>query len=197
MTGMSGAELQNLCNVNHETEVAFLGVTGPRENEEVVGSACYFLSPTTNLAETAFMVAPEWQGLGLGSALQARLQEYAASRGVRGFVAEILPQNQRMQRLATGAPGRVTTVRDQDAVRRLGEDAGVAAERETRGGERFVPAPHHGVRARAGWRLGGRRLRLGDRCQRDGRDESDDGKGSSPHVGRSEPRTRGGVKTAL
>ena len=102
--------------MNHETEVAFLGVTGPRENEEVVGSACYFLSPTTNLAETAFMVAPEWQGLGLGSALQARLQEYAVSRGVRGFVAEILPQNQRMQRLATGAPGRVTTVRDQDAV---------------------------------------------------------------------------------
>jgi hypothetical protein len=81
-----------------------------------VGSACYFLSPTTNLAETAFMVAPEWQGLGLGSALQARLQEYAVSRGVRGFVAELLPQNQRMQRLATGAPGRVTTVRDQDAV---------------------------------------------------------------------------------
>jgi hypothetical protein len=35
---------------------------------------------------------------------------------VRGFVAEILPQNQRMQRLATGAPGRVTTVRAQDAV---------------------------------------------------------------------------------
>ena len=79
--------------MNHETEVAFLGVTGPRENEEVVGSACYFLSPTTNLAETAFMVAPEWQGPGLGSALQARLQEYAVSRGVRGFVAEILPRN--------------------------------------------------------------------------------------------------------
>ena len=37
------------------------------------------------------MVAPEWQGLGLCSALQARLQEYAVSCGVRGFVAEILP----------------------------------------------------------------------------------------------------------
>jgi acyl-CoA hydrolase/GNAT superfamily N-acetyltransferase len=110
------AELQNLCNVNHETEVAFLGVTGPREHEEVVGSACYFLSPTTNLAETAFMVAPEWQGLGLGTALQTRLQQYAIRRGVRGFVAEILPQNQRMRRLAMGAPGTVTTVRDEDAV---------------------------------------------------------------------------------
>ena len=113
---LSYAELQTLCNVNHETEVAFLGVTGPRENEEVVGSACYFLSPTTNLAEVAFMVAPEWQGAGLGTALQARLQEYAISRGVRGFVAEILPRNASMLRLAARAPGTVTTARDEDAV---------------------------------------------------------------------------------
>jgi hypothetical protein len=58
--GVRSGELQTLCNVNHETEVAFLGVIGPRENEEVVGSACYFLSPTTNLAEVAFMVSPEY-----------------------------------------------------------------------------------------------------------------------------------------
>jgi RimJ/RimL family protein N-acetyltransferase len=109
-------ELQTLCNVNHESEVAFLAVTGPRENEEVVGSGCYFLSPTTNLAEVAFMVAPEWQGRGLGSALQTRLQEYAISRGVRGFVAEILPRNTGMLRLAARAPGTVTTSRDEDAV---------------------------------------------------------------------------------
>jgi acyl-CoA hydrolase/RimJ/RimL family protein N-acetyltransferase len=113
---LSYSELQNLCNVNHETDVAFLAVTGPRENEQVVGSACYFLSPTTNLAETAFMVAPEWQGLGLGHALQARLQEYAITRGVHGFVAEILPQNQPMLRLAMSAKGKVATVRDHDMV---------------------------------------------------------------------------------
>jgi RimJ/RimL family protein N-acetyltransferase len=102
--------------VNHETEVAFLGVIGPRENEEVVGSACYFLSPTTNLAEVAYMVSPEWQGAGLGTALQARLQEYAMSRSVRGFVAEILPRNASMLRLAARAPGTMTTSRDEDGV---------------------------------------------------------------------------------
>src|SRR5262244_3649397 len=109
-------ELQTLCNVNHETEVAFLAVTGPRENEEVVGSACYFLNPTTNLAEVAFMVSPEWQGAGVGKALQARLLEYAMSRGVRGFVADIVPSNSSMLRLVARAPGIVTTSRDEDAV---------------------------------------------------------------------------------
>jgi RimJ/RimL family protein N-acetyltransferase len=108
--------LQTLCNVNHETDVAFLAVTGPRENEKIIGSACYFLNPTTNLAEVAFMIAPEFQGAGLGTALQARLQEYAMSRNVRGFVFEILSRNRSMLRLAAHARGTVTTSRDEDVV---------------------------------------------------------------------------------
>ena len=113
---LSYRELQTLCNVNHETDVAFLAVTGPRENEEIIGSACYFLSPTTNLAEVAFMVAPEFQGTGLGTALQACLQEYAMRRNVRGFVFELLPRNTSMLRLAARAQGTITTSRDGDTV---------------------------------------------------------------------------------
>ncbi|WP_119389347.1 GNAT family N-acetyltransferase [Taklimakanibacter lacteus] len=109
-------DLQTLCNVNHESQVAFLAVTGPRENEAVIGSGCYFLNPATNLAEVAFMVAPEWQGKGVGTALQVRLQEYAAARGVRGFIAEILPGNERMVRLAASATGEATTTRDEDSL---------------------------------------------------------------------------------
>jgi len=113
---LSYQELQTLCNVNHETDVAFLAVIGPRENEKIIGSACYFLNPTTNLAEVAFMIAPEFQGAGLGTALQACLQEYAMSRNVRGFVFEILPRNTSMLRLAARALGTVTTSRDEEVV---------------------------------------------------------------------------------
>jgi RimJ/RimL family protein N-acetyltransferase len=117
LRSLSYQELQTLCNVNHETEVAFLAVTGSRENEEVIGSGCYFLSPTTNLAEVAFMVAPEFQGAGVGTALQASYScRRAMSRGVSGFVAEILPRNTRMLRLAAHAPGRTATSRDEDGV---------------------------------------------------------------------------------
>lgn len=117
LRSLSFQGLQKLCNVNSQTEAAFLAVSGPRENETVVGSACYFLNPTTNLAEIAFMVSPDWQGLGLGKALQTRLQDYAVARGVRGFVAEILPHNAPMLGLARSAAGQVTTTRDEDAVR--------------------------------------------------------------------------------
>jgi hypothetical protein len=38
------------------------------------------------------------------------------ARGVHGFVAEILPRNTRMLRLAARAPGTTTTSRDEDGV---------------------------------------------------------------------------------
>jgi acyl-CoA hydrolase/RimJ/RimL family protein N-acetyltransferase len=114
LRSLSYLDLQSLCNVNQDTKVAFVAVTGPRENEVVIASAGYFLNPTTNLAEVGYMVSPQWQGAGIGKALQARLQEHAHRRGVRGFTAEILPRNIRMLRLAERSAGTVTVVRDED-----------------------------------------------------------------------------------
>lgn len=109
--GLSNQDVQRLCNLNFENEVAFVAVTGTRENPQVVAQGCYFIDPATNLAETAFMVHPQWQGRGLGSVLQQRMSAHAIGRGVRGFVAEILPRNDAMIRLArAGAPN--VTVED-------------------------------------------------------------------------------------
>jgi len=105
---LSGNDVQRLCNVNFENEVAFVAVTGTRENPQIVAQACYFIDPSTNLAETAFMVSPAWQRCGLGAALQRRMAEHAAARGVRGFVAEIMATNQNMIRLAQAGSTNVT-----------------------------------------------------------------------------------------
>ena len=68
--------------------------------KEIVGTGAYFLNPSINLAEVAYMIVPEWQGSGLGAALQERLKEFAMDRGVRGFVAEFLQANMAMLNLA-------------------------------------------------------------------------------------------------
>jgi RimJ/RimL family protein N-acetyltransferase len=39
------------------------------------------------------MVDPEWQGCGLGGALQDVIIEYARSKGLRGFTADVLKRN--------------------------------------------------------------------------------------------------------
>lgn len=104
---LSLKDVQRLCNLNDENEVALVAVVGPREDPQVVAHALYVLDESTGLAETAFMVHPDWQGTGLGALLQQRLAAVAAARGVRGFVAEILATNDRMVRLARSGTGSV------------------------------------------------------------------------------------------
>lgn len=88
-----------LCNVDYENEMAFTAVVGDRENEKVIGCSSYFVNESDNLAEVAYMIRSEWQGLGLGTALQQRMEEYARLKGVRGFKAYVLTENIQMQRL--------------------------------------------------------------------------------------------------
>lgn len=115
--GLSTRDVQRLCNLNFENEVAFVAATGSRENPRIVAHACYFIDASTNLAETAFMVAPDWQGGGLGRALQQRMAAHAQARGVRGFVAEVLPSNTGMIRLARGGWTNVRVEKLDDTVR--------------------------------------------------------------------------------
>lgn len=114
--GLSNAEVQRLCNVNYENEVAFVATAGSREASLIVGQSCYFINPTSNLADTAFMVHPEWQGCGLGTALQSCMVQHAKKRGLRGFVADVLPGNTRMLRLARNGPPTVQVEQTEDSV---------------------------------------------------------------------------------
>ena len=114
--GLSSAEIERLCNLDYETAVAFVAVLGTRENEQIVGHASYFTNLSTNLAETAFMVHPQWQGTGLGTVMQRRLMEHAVARGLRGFVAEILPENRKMMKLARSCCDNVSVEKDEDSV---------------------------------------------------------------------------------
>lgn len=117
LRSLSNRDVQRLCNVNFETEVAFVAVAGTREQPEIVAHACYFIDASTNLAETAFMVSPRWQGQGLGGALQKRMMAHAQSRGVRGFVAEILPTNTSMVKLARSGAANVSVEKTEDSLR--------------------------------------------------------------------------------
>jgi acyl-CoA hydrolase/GNAT superfamily N-acetyltransferase len=105
---------EHLCNVDYDREMAFVAVYGDREGDRVVGSSCYYVNPTTNLAEVAYMILPEWQGVGLGGALQQRMIEYAKKRGLRGFTADILAQNAKMKKLFQAGSPNVSIEREGD-----------------------------------------------------------------------------------
>jgi hypothetical protein len=48
--------------------------------------------------------------------MQRRMTEHAKARGLRGFEAEILPQNAKMLALAKGFSDNVRVTRDQESV---------------------------------------------------------------------------------
>jgi len=114
--GLSDAEVERLCNVNYDNEVAFVATSGDLEEASIVAQSCYFIDPTTNLADVAYMVHPDWQSCGLGSALQACMIKHATMRGLRGFVADVLLDNDRMLRLARNSSHHVQAEKNQDAV---------------------------------------------------------------------------------
>ncbi len=100
LNSLTDTAAQYLCSVSYdERETAFAAVVGPSANERIVAASCYYLNPATGLAEVAYMVDPEWQGLGLGTILHAGLVEYGRRHGARGLTAEVLMGNNRMMRV--------------------------------------------------------------------------------------------------
>ncbi|MBI5488283.1 MAG: GNAT family N-acetyltransferase [Deltaproteobacteria bacterium] len=114
LKSLSVSTAEHLCNVDYVNEMAFVAVHGDAEETSIVGSSCYYVNHTTNLAEVAYMMRPEWQGCGLGSALHRRMVEYAQAKGLRGFTADVLVENVRMRRLFENVSPNVAVERDGD-----------------------------------------------------------------------------------
>ncbi len=106
LKSLSPAKAEYLCNVDYEKEMAFVVTHGEPESEKLIGSAFYAVDPSKNTADVAYMVPRKWQGMGIGSLLQARMMEYAKSKGIRGFTADVLFENKAMLKLA-GKCGKV------------------------------------------------------------------------------------------
>jgi len=109
LTSLTDSVAQHLCSVGYEEEMAFAAVVGPQESERIVGTSCYYLDPSTGLADVAYLVDPEWQGLGLGTILHERTVEYARAHGVRGFTADVLVTNAAMLKVFQRGAHELTT----------------------------------------------------------------------------------------
>ncbi|MGV8978696.1 MAG: GNAT family N-acetyltransferase [Cellulomonas sp.] len=89
---LSDRDLERFTNVDHDNRVALIAVTA---SDEIIGVARYDRIGADE-AEVAFNVADAHHGRGLGSVLLEHLAAAARERGVRRFMAEVLPQNGRM-----------------------------------------------------------------------------------------------------
>ncbi len=84
-------DLQRFTRVDHDRRVALVALLGGA----IIGVARYDALDDDN-AEVAFLVEDAHQGRGLAQLLLEHLAQAARDRGLRGFVADVLPDNSRM-----------------------------------------------------------------------------------------------------
>ncbi|MET3960260.1 acyl-CoA synthetase (NDP forming)/GNAT superfamily N-acetyltransferase [Marmoricola sp. OAE513] len=91
MPTLSERDLRRFTEVDHRARVAFVLTVA----EKILAVASYELLEPGE-AEVAFLVQDAHQGRGIGQQLLEHLAQAARERGVHRFVAEVLPDNQRM-----------------------------------------------------------------------------------------------------
>jgi RimJ/RimL family protein N-acetyltransferase len=96
---LAAAELRYLTEVDFRDHVAFVAVLAA-EPDVLVGVGRWVrLVSDPEVAEIAFVVADDLQHRGLGTALGEALADAARERGVKRFVATMLPDNLAAHRL--------------------------------------------------------------------------------------------------
>ncbi|HZK49823.1 MAG TPA: GNAT family N-acetyltransferase [Thermoleophilia bacterium] len=89
-------ERDAIVNIDYRTTMSLAAARSGPGAAELVALAEWRLSPDDDYAEVAFMVRDDWQHRGLGMRLLQYLIELGTERGLAGFRAEVLPDNQGM-----------------------------------------------------------------------------------------------------
>jgi GNAT superfamily N-acetyltransferase len=88
-------EIAFFLNVDFVTHVALVAEVDEAAGPMIVGGGRYVVAEP-GIAELAFAVTDAYQGKGLGTALLRHLTKLARARGLRDFVADVLPENSAM-----------------------------------------------------------------------------------------------------
>ena len=99
LTSLPLSTAEHMTSVSFDNEVTLLAVEGDWGSERVVGTVSYYRDPTSGRADVAFMVDPEWKGVGLGTALRDVIVDVARRHGVVALTADVLAENTAMLRL--------------------------------------------------------------------------------------------------
>jgi RimJ/RimL family protein N-acetyltransferase len=106
--------IQDFTTIDFSKDMAVAALVQDLGGEQIVGVAHYFLDPATKRAEVSFLVRDDWQVKGIGTDLLKILTDIARKRGIIGFEARVLVQNQLMMAVFYNSGYQVTTKREDD-----------------------------------------------------------------------------------
>lgn len=102
---LTATEIDRFSHVDHLDREALIATTGT----EIIAVGRYDRLPSSSCAEVAFVTAEDHRGHGLATQLLVRLAATAQAVGITEFVAQTLPENQRMLGVFTRSPFATAT----------------------------------------------------------------------------------------
>ena len=108
-------EVAYFVNVDFVTQVALVAVAGEREQPTIIGGGRYIVVEP-GVAELAFAIIDQYQGLGLGAAMLRHLVAIARRAGLNALVASVLPDNRAMLTVFEHSGLGIRTRREQGTV---------------------------------------------------------------------------------
>ena len=96
---LSERQFQQLVAIDYQSSLAIAAFSKEDGRERMIAVGRYILGPGKRLAEAAFTVHDDYQGLGIGTFLVDYLTWIAKERGLTGFQAEMAGLNARMRHI--------------------------------------------------------------------------------------------------
>jgi GNAT superfamily N-acetyltransferase len=96
---LSAKKAEYLAGVDFVDRFALVATADEDGAERIVAVARFDVAPDDVVAEMALVVRDDYQGVGIGTAVFARLLEMARARGIRRLTGSVLAENRRMLQL--------------------------------------------------------------------------------------------------
>ena len=89
-------KMQEYVNIDYKDTMSIVGLIEESGSEKIIAEARYVRDPEENYADTAFIVDEAYSNKGIATFLFAKLIQIATSRGIKGFTADVLTDNDPM-----------------------------------------------------------------------------------------------------
>ena len=99
---LSPQMLKQMTDIDYHNQMAFIAIATLDGAETEIAVARYVAFPDGENCEFAIVVADDWQGKGIATALMKLLIESARQRGLKKMIGEVLSSNSKMLHFVAG-----------------------------------------------------------------------------------------------
>ena len=109
---MPHTKMQQYVNVDYRKAMSIVGLVGGPGSGRIIAEARYVRLDNSPIADVAMVVDDEFQRRGIATFIFQMLVRVAKERGVRGFVADVIPENKAIMKVLEKGPYPVKATMD-------------------------------------------------------------------------------------